>query len=262
MGKTQPLRFRLPDEEGWIELCQSLKLNPSQAAALKGTLSEVDERCRELTAELERAEIKSGLKPLERVLVNAEQQLQRAGVRKAVASVEMHGAISFLVSREAGAEIHGKTVVDQIAHDRLLDEHTADVMLYLLQRMRRPLSSWLKVAAQDKGGHPPKTDRELLLFLLARDAQEIVGVVPTSTPNGPFHNLCTWVFGACNVGTKGLEGAIARCLEKYQHWLNWSRLPSAGHNVGRLSEAEIIAMLRSSSAGAPCRPSSINCATS
>lgn len=214
MGRTQPMRFRLPDEEGWTELCQNLNLNPSQAGALKGTLSEVDRSCKKLAIELERSEIKRSLKSLERVLVNAEQQLGRAGVRRAVASIEMHGAISFLVSREAGAEIHGESVVDETAHDRHLNERTADVMLHLLQRMRRPFSSWLEVAAQDKGGHPPKTDRELLLFLLARDAQEIVGVVPTSTPNGPFHNLCTWVFGSCNMGTKGLEAAIARCLEK------------------------------------------------
>lgn len=245
MGRKQWLRFTLPDEESWNELRRDLKLSPSQAAALNRTLLEVDQRCKQLAAELERSDAKREdnkreLKSFDRALANAERRLQGSGVRQALNGIEMRGALSFVVSCDAGTEIHGEPGLTQTEHDRLLDALTPNVMRYLLQSMRRPVSAALKTPA--KSGNTAKIDRELLLCLLARDAQKIIGVPPGSKAKGPFHNLCTWVFGYCNISAKGLEVAIARCLEKHRAWLGWILSASAGHIVGRLCEAEIAAI--------------------
>lgn len=110
---------------------------------------------------------------------------------------------------------------------------------FLIDWMRRPITAWLKDAKQDKGGNIPRLDRELLLLLLARDAEAIIGKKPSDTPHGPFHNLCTWTFSACGVSVRGLEDAVRRCLKKYGKWLAWYQQPPPVGMVGQLSNADI-----------------------
>ena len=242
MGKKQSMRFVLPVEDSWRELCRNLKLSDLRAAALNATLIEAERGCRDLGKNAPLSEIKRSLKVLDRLLSNAHRGLQRSDIQQALATLEMNGAISFLLSRGAGAHIHGNTAPSALDHDRLLNDRTPEVMLYLLDQMRRPIANWLTIAALNKGGNQPTSDRQLLLLLLARDSNEIIGVGPSGTPNGPFHQLCSWVLKSCGISNKGLEDAITRCLKKYKDWLDWAQLPSAEHIVGRLSEAEISAI--------------------
>lgn len=240
MDKQRALRFRLPDEEAWAELCQNLKLSNAQAAALRAVLQEVESGCIDLAKELEIAQskLKSSLKTIDLLLSKAHQSLQRADIRRALAAIEMNGSISYLISPKAGSDIHGNTALDGNEHDKLLNDRTPEVMSYLLDRMRRPIAEWLAIAAMDKGGNKPQSDRQLLILLLARDSHKIVEEAASATSNGPFHNLCSWVLPACGIGTKGLEDAIARCLKKYSEWLCWAQLPAADHIVGVLGQSE------------------------
>lgn len=242
MDKEPQSRFTLPNEESWAELRLNLRLSDVQADALNATLREVEGLCRELAADLAKSEVKRSLLALDRLLSNAHRGLQRGDIRQALASIEMHGALSALLSREAGAEIHGENSIDELAHDRLLNERTHEAMSYVLEKMRRPIADWLALAALDKGGNRPKSDRQVLILLLARDASQIIGTKPSTAKNGPFHLLCSWVCSRCGIADDGLEEAITRCLKKYKKWLVWTGLPSGHHIVGQLSDAEIAAI--------------------
>ena len=240
MDEQQALRFTLPDKETWAELCRNLKLSNAQAAALHAVLQEAESDCIDLAEELDiaQSELKSSLKTIDRLLSKAHQGLQRADIRRALASIEMNGSISYLISPEAGSDIHGNTALHGHEHDRLLNDRTPEVMSYLLDRIRRPIAEWLAIAAMDKGGNKPQSDRQLLILLLARDSRQIIEEAASATSNGPFHNLCSWVLPACGIGMEGLEDAIARCLKKYREWLCWAQLPSAEHIVGVLAPSD------------------------
>lgn len=242
MDKEPKSRFTLPNEESWAELRLNLRLSDVQADALNATLREVEGLCGELASDLTKSEIKRSLRVLDRLLSNVHRGLQREDIRRALASIEMHGALSVLLSREAGSEIHGETSIDELAHDRLLNERTHEAMSYVLERMRRPIAGWLALAALDKGGNRPKSDRQVLILLLARDANQIIGAKSSTAKNGPFHRLCSWVSPRCGITDEGLEDAITRCLQKYKDWLEWAQLPSGEHIVGELSDAEIAAI--------------------
>lgn len=237
MAKKPQSRFILPNEENWEEIRRDLKLSDVQAHALHATLREVEGLCKELATYLAKSKVKQSLKVLDRLLSKAHRGLQRTDIRQALASVEMHGALSALLSREAGAEIYGENSIDQLAHDRLVNERTHEAMSYALKKMRRPIAEWLALASLDKGGNRPKSDRQVLILLLARDASQIIGTKPSTTKNGPFHQLCSWIFPRCGISDDGLEDAITRCLGKYKEWLEWAQLPSADHIVGKPSAA-------------------------
>lgn len=239
MDKEPQSRFTLPNEESWAELRLNLRLSDVQADALHATLREAEGLCRELAADLAKSEVKRSLLALDRLLSNAHRGLQRGDIRQALASIEMHGALSALLSREAGAEIHGENSINELAHDRLLNERTHEAMSYVLEKMRRPIADWLALAALDKGGSRPKSDRQVLILLLARDSSQIIGTKPSTAKNGPFHLLCSWVCSRCGIADDGLEEAMTRCLKRYKKWLVWKRLPSGHHVVGQLSDAEI-----------------------
>lgn len=244
MGKHQKLQFALPDEQTLAELYQNLKLSNPQATALNEVLQEAQSGCIDLVKELEiaKSEVKKKLKIIDRLLSKAHERLQRNDIKRALASIEMNGAISYLVSPEAGSEICGNAALDAPDHDRLLNERTPEVMSFLLDRMRRPISEWLAIAAMDKGGNKSQSDRQLLIFLLARDSRQIIGEAPSATSNGQFHNLCSWVLPACGIGMEGLEDAITRCLKKYHEWIGWAQLPSAAHIVSSLAASDIAAI--------------------
>ena len=242
MVKEPQSRFVLPNEENWKEIRSNLKLSKMQADALHAILREVEGLCTELCADLAKSEIKRSLMSLDRLISNAHRGLQRQDIRQALATIEMHGALSALLSREAGAEIHGDNSIDALGHDRRLNERTHEVMSYVLDKMRRPIADWLALAALDKGGSRPKSHRQVLILLLARDSQKIVGAAPSSTQNGPFHLLCSWVVPRCGISAAGLEDATGRCLKKYKSWVEWAQLPPGEHIVGQLSDAEIAAI--------------------
>lgn len=238
MDKEPQSRFTLPNEENWEEIRHNLKLSNGQTDALRTTLREVQGLSRELATYPAKSKLKQSLRVLDRLLSNAHRGLQRKDIRQALASIEMRGVMGALLSREAGTEIHGENSIDVLAHDRLLNERTHEAMSYALEKMRRPIADWLALAALDKGGNRPKSDRQVLILLLARDANQIIGTKPSTAKNGPFHRLCSWVSPRCGISDDGLEDAITRCLHKYKDWLEWAQLPSGHHIVGQLSDAE------------------------
>lgn len=244
MDEHQALRFTNPDEETWGELRENLKLSNAQAAALRAVLHEAERGCIDLAKEfaITKSELKRSLKTIDRLLSKAHQGLQRTDIRRALARIEMNGAISYLLSPKAGSDIHDNTALDVTEHDRILNERTPEVMSYLLDHMRRPIAEWLATAAMDKGGNKPQSDRQLLIFLLARDSRKIIGEAPSVTSKAPFHNLCSWVLPACGIGMEGLEDAITRCLKKYREWLCWAQLPSAAEIVGSFPSSDIAAI--------------------
>lgn len=242
MAKEPQSRFVFPDEDTWAELRRDLKLTDAQTVALQATLNEAESLCRYFTNVLVNAEVKSSLKTLNRLLFNVHRGLRRADISQALTKFDMHGTLSTLLSHEAGTELHGKGTVDNLSHHRLLNDRTPEVMSYIIDEMRRPIAQWLAVTAKDKGGRQPKSDRQVLLFLLARDSNKISGFEASITSDGPFHRLCAWVLPACGIASVGLEEAIERCLKKYKKWLEWAQLPSGQDIVGTLSDEDIAAI--------------------
>lgn len=255
MARVVEVQFGLSDKDDWADIIQQCKLSAAQQAALRATLDEVADRCKDIGTAPADKDVKAALGKLDRAFDRLQRLLGSRDVVEALDVVETYGAMGHLISSTAAADLGDEAnpevpVVEierLIAHKRFrqepirqsdldqlcllerqrqLNHCTKDAMLAAISHMRDPISTFLRVAGQDKGGNRPRTDREWLIFLLARDAPKIIGEEATGETGGAFFRLCTAVLGACGFDDKGYEDAVSRCLKKHHEWLEWSRLPS------------------------------------
>jgi hypothetical protein len=248
MDETAQQGYRLPDEEGWSEIVESCRLNEAQAAALKVTLEEALMHVMKGRAEPSNKTLKTPLAQLDGLIDRLQRYLKRNDIREALAAIETYGVVGHLLSstvvRELSAaedpEVPTADIERLIAHkrfrqepvlasdldalclvqrQRLVNQSTPEAMGLAIQHMRYPISTWLYRVGRDKGGHRPNTERKLLIWLLGRDSEKIIGTKAEKSTDSAFINLCTWVFDACNISTEGLEDAVGRYLKKYGAWL-------------------------------------------
>ncbi len=255
MADLAELEFTLPDQKGWADIKRLCKLKKAQINALESTLAEAADRCEELKkkSDLPDKDIKSALKSLDKAFERLTLQLGRKDIQDALAAIENGGAIGFLLSSSAIKQLEGikdpavstlelNRLINQKRHlgqavlhseldrlcladrQRLLHHSMMDGMSLAIEHLRAPITSWLMQAKQNKGGRQPKSDREWVIFLLARDAELIIDDQPSNNVRSKFFNLCTVVLNACKFDEVGYEEAVDRCLEKYNEWLAWSRL--------------------------------------
>ena len=254
MDETAKQGYQLPDEEGWNEIVESCRLNKAQAVALKVTLEEALMHVMKGRAEPSNKTLKTALAKLDGLLDRLQRHLKCNDIREALAAIEAYGVFGRLLSstvvRELSAtedpEVPMADIERLIAHkrfkqepilasdldalcllqrQRLVNQSTPEAMGLAIQHMRYPISAWLYRVGQDKGGNRPKAGRELLIWLLARDSEKIIGTKAEKSTGSVFINLCTWVFDACNMSTEGLEDAVGRYLKKHEGWLHWLELP-------------------------------------
>lgn len=261
MGRTRVAEFRPPSEDGFADIVRELKLDQKQQAMLQATLDEVAANCKGAGAGPPDKQIKTALKSLERALDRLQLQLKRQDVIDALGAIETYGALGHLFSATAAIELANGAdpevaladIERLVAHKRFVGEplrqsdldalclvdrqrrlnhQTADAMQLAVAKMREPISIWLNLASQDKGGNRPKSDREWLILLLARDAPKIIGRTPSSTPSSPFFKLCAAALDACHFDGRGYEEAVERCLKGYGEWLDWHQRGEPGTSSG------------------------------
>ncbi len=271
MGRSRQIQMRLPDENAWRDLKRDCKLDKGQCAALRTTLEEIDAECRLLTQVQSDSDTKKALAKLDGVLDRLTRVLTGKDVTDALRATETHGLMGFLISASAVAQMaNGKedglpvVNIERLLTDRKsrqipvkpsdldalslqdrqrqLNDRTSEVMGYIIEQLRQPIARALELARQDKGGNRPKLARELLIFLLARDAEKIIGQKAKANSTSKFAKLCVAVTNACGIDDTGHEEALRRCLKKFADWLEWYQLPEYSNAVGILTEEQILAI--------------------
>lgn len=265
MARIHPITMRMPDADGWTDIKKALDPNERQEVALRETLQEAFDACEEMRRALAFSELKAGLKKIGELLKKVERALESQDVVNSLTALETYGAMAHIISPSAVRELNGyreimlpKQAIDRLLADRQgdgispsvldelslpdrqrdLDGRTIDAMKLIIRQMRRPIDNALSQSKPDKGGNRPQTDRELLIFLLARDAAKIIGNEASLKKGIPFVSLCAWALNACEVSTVGLEDAVDRCLRRHQAWLEWYQFPQHAVEIRELTEDE------------------------
>lgn len=260
MAKPEPNKLRMPDANDLAELRREFQLDHEAFAALTGALAEAAARWPKPAGALKPAKFKAGLRKADRLMRKVEQGLSSQDVVAALTQLEAYGQMGLLISSMAALEIDKNE--DEIPHEvldeflarkkfrrepirasdldalmltsrqRWLNDRSADAMRFAVRAMRQPIRAELLQARQDRGGARTRCGRELLIFLLARDATKIIGRRATAAANGPFQRLCKSVFDCCGIDDTGIEDAVERCLEKHARWLEWNALPKYTFQMG------------------------------
>lgn len=250
MFRARPIQMRMPKPPIIEKLTTELNLTEEQASALIQTIKESADGCEALRDETDATTIRDELAKLDNALANLAQLSASNNIRKAFRAMPPMSTLGFLMSPSAALKVPGyhehplvgpalNRLIEQDPHhkpispadfDNLARQHrqvelsklAPDALEYLFTALREPIQQFLRQTAE-KGGNRPRSDRDLMLFLLARDAPRIIGSEPSASD--PFLNLCNQVTAACGIGEDGLEAAIKKCLKNKDKWLHWYRLP-------------------------------------
>ncbi len=249
MFRIKPIQMRMPQLPAFERLTGELKLNGEQAKALFQTIQEGFDGCAALRDETDATTIREELAKLDNALAHLAEFSASNNIRKAFKAMPPMSTLGFLMSPSAALEVPGyqehplvgpalNRLIKQDPHhkpispadfDNLALQHrqvelsklASDALEYLFTALREPIQEFLR-QTQDKGGNRPRSDRDLMVFLLARDAPNIIGCEPSASD--PFLNLCNQVTATCGIGEDGLEVAIKKCLKNKDEWLQWYRL--------------------------------------
>jgi hypothetical protein len=141
-----------------------------------------------------------------------------AALGKKLASREAQGGVKEAVKRLAAdasaariAEIEAQFEYQRKA---LGLKHGPELLAHLVERINRPIQVWLELNGRPGFGRPSDLVRDYVLIRLVEAAPEVLGSRATATADGKFVRLCTGVFNACGLCTKGLEKAIERILKQ------------------------------------------------
>lgn len=268
MANIRKIEIRYPTTMEWDEISASLCLEPQRFSALQRTVAEAVEGCANLDSAISNRKTKAAIGKIDRQLDKLLETLSDPDTGKAIGAVENHGSLGFLLSASAASLVPGyrepellhaaikrllpgddrsstlptPSELDQLSltdRQRALAPLTLEALQFVLKQIRRPFNYWLLCTSNEKGGQPPKFDRNVLILLLARDAPQIIGVKASWSDGGPFHNLCSHLFPYCGIDTDGLEDSVKRCLKKYYKSLIWNRLPRHAGQVGVLRPEDI-----------------------
>lgn len=103
-----------------------------------------------------------------------------------------------------------------------VQEHSAELLVFLFKRLRYPFDLWLQLASYGKYGRPPEPLRQILLIYLIRDARGILGEGYT---RGNLIKLCSDVSGYYGVADDGIGDACDHILDKHEKDFAWLKLP-------------------------------------
>jgi hypothetical protein len=111
-----------------------------------------------------------------------------------------------------------KSLGDLVAWSSLPHSEGAMGRLYLdiIDALYLPIKKQVDLNKSNKGGRPPKIwTRDLVIEMLSRNSEAIIGGPPTATAGSEFVGLCDSVLRALGVSAeKGLEQAVERKLGK------------------------------------------------
>lgn len=266
MAKIHNLQLHMPNEMAWGEIKRDCKLSAEQAVALWSTLEEAVGVSEAQSRGPTSAEIKKALTKVDNALERLALTLRQNDVTVALRAIETYGLMGHLLSATAAVQLTESddelsangiegllrlsqltrapiraSTIDALAladRQRRLSHQTPEAMNFVVRQLRQPISAWLLQARQDKGGNRLNSDREMLIFLLARDASKFIERKPNTKGKQDFMSLCTHVLVACGIDDQGLEDAVARCLKKYKGWTGWSKLPEHKLEIQALSDEQ------------------------
>lgn len=104
-----------------------------------------------------------------------------------------------------------------------VQEHSAEMLVFLFKRLRYPFDLWLQLANYGKYGRQPEPLRQILLIFLIRDARGILGEGYT---RGNLIKLCSDVSGYYGIADNGIGDACDHILDKYRTEFAWLNLPT------------------------------------
>jgi hypothetical protein len=209
--------FELPTDEAWKEFIAPLRLSAEQAQTLKDLLFHVrraacrfnewhvsDERRKAMVRQLNA--FRKAISKLREIALQQPEDLRDA------LPVESLKAIGLTVS-PMPTGLAGAYFASEPAERLALGLEQGPILLaHALKQIGDPIDAWLKAQPKDEGGRPPDRLRESLLTALAAKSEAIIGRRATASRGGPFLELCTAVFHACEVSPDGLEAAVERAL--------------------------------------------------
>lgn len=238
---TEPQKLALPvlTQDDWDALVREQKLTPEQALALTMTLEH-------LYADLALEQAKRDAKPprdqlvmrLERMeahLASLLEEMERAKADMihflpSASLAEIGRAMTFQVIGEAlgqdvvperfketnasktkklknrsPAEMEEATLP---ARESLGLKHGDVILRDFLDRVHKPMRSWIEKDKENSGGKPPQILRRHIVYALARSAPEIIGRKAAISETGPFVELCAAVLRSLRLPDDGV-GKIA-----------------------------------------------------
>jgi hypothetical protein len=93
-------------------------------------------------------------------------------------------------------------------------ERGGELFVHVIERINRPIKTWLELDRHNRGGRPMKSlARDLLLYRLAEAAPVIIRRKATATARGRFVRLCHAVTVACGLDDRGLERAVEKAIK-------------------------------------------------
>jgi hypothetical protein len=101
-------------------------------------------------------------------------------------------------------------------------KHGVRILAHIVKRIDDPLTEWLELNRQNKGGSPTDHVRWLMVMALADYAEKILKIRVTGTAKGKFMDLCADVFQAMKLTDDGLEEAVGRILAERRQRLKKS----------------------------------------
>lgn len=242
--------FQLPSESDWEEVISTLRLSKSGKSHLLRLLNEIkaetdwQDLC--LRNRLTRDEAVKKLKDVERaakklraVLIENEKLLPAFLPEKGLEDISSLFTF-FAISDAIGRDIRPKPPSRKIR--QLLKTHkiqppkytkqeieeeelqlkrsvgpayAGKLLIYTLNRFVQPIDEWHEHRRRlSKGGRTRDSSRRNLVLDLALNAEQIIGVKPTSDVKGKFFTLCELVFKICGVSGKNLKNLIGEIVRE------------------------------------------------
>lgn len=242
----------LPDAKAFKELAKTHKLNPEQLLALARTLTDTIEQIKRHAARRQDVPDSETINGRAKIILDLLNKLSTQ-ITKGRSTLEyiqvpenmgsLGSMLSFEAIKEMDPNIQFEPDVSDFAEQQKsmnlptslieLEYHfaqpklifdlanRADVLVFLVNKMRDQFEGHIAESPQNKGGAPSNWVRDHILFNLACDAPLIIGRRPTPSVNAPFEKLCADVLSALGVEIGDHTTAIARMLKKYRSEVNF-----------------------------------------
>jgi hypothetical protein len=188
----------MPSNDVIERIVRQHKLNSHQTAALKDSIRTILAVKGDIQKLGPYSEFSKSLKRIEKYLglLRFEVSKNMEQIDQCIGS-DMRKSLDHLVAGSSVAQSEG-------AMGRLY--------LEMIDALYLPIKKRLDV--KNKGGRPLIWTRDLVLEMLARDSEAIIGRRATSTAKGAFERLCQSVLEALSITTDGLEEALKRKFAK------------------------------------------------
>lgn len=188
------------------------------------------------------AEIKKALTKINKSFVRLSGVLASKDVQDALGVIETYGQMGYLLSSDAATEIANSAdterlttapsqpaptdVSEVVARQRQLSRKTPQAMQFAIQQIHWPIATWLEQSRQNRGGSSRDIERELIVLLVARDADAILSDATSTSIEAKLIDLCEYVFSRCGIDPAGTDEAVRRCLNRHEKFLSWYKLPT------------------------------------